>query len=64
MSITDTFLPERVDEDAQADGPQRQVAAKALAAITGEGFGYDPAADRAANRAAVRRAELWYLKNR
>jgi hypothetical protein len=45
-------------------GPQRQVAAKALAAITGEGFGYDPAADRAANRAAVRRAELWYLKHR
>ncbi|MEC8252067.1 MAG: hypothetical protein VX044_02560 [Planctomycetota bacterium] len=45
-------------------GQQRQVAAKALTAITGEGFGFDPAADREANRAAVRRAELWYLKNR
>lgn len=45
---------------------QRRAAAKALVAIVGEGFGYDPAAERDSDgtREAVRRAELWFLKNR
>lgn len=44
--------------------PQRQAAAKALSAIAGEAFDYDPALDAAGNRDAVRRAELWYLRQR
>jgi hypothetical protein len=44
--------------------PQRQVAAQALQVIVGERLGFDPAASRDDNRAAVRRAELWYLKRR
>lgn len=44
--------------------PQRRVAAQALQAIAGEQFGFDPDKGRDDNRAAVRRAELWYLKNR
>lgn len=44
--------------------PQRQAAAKALLAIAGESFDYDPARDAAGNRDAVRRAELWYLRHR
>jgi hypothetical protein len=45
---------------------QRQAAATALRQIAGEGFGYDPALapDSDSNRIALRRAELWYLKNR
>ncbi len=44
--------------------PQRRAAAKALAAIAGESFGYDPAQDATGNRDAVRAAELWYLRHR
>lgn len=44
--------------------PQRRVAVQALRAIAGQSFGFDPALDRDQNRRAVRRAELWYLKNR
>lgn len=44
--------------------PQRRAAAKALRAIVGDDFGYDPARGRDDNTAAVRSAELWYLKNR
>lgn len=44
--------------------PQRRAAAAAMQAITGEVFGYDAAKDRDANRDAVRKAELWWLKNR
>ena len=40
------------------------LAAQALQAIAGEQFGFDPDKGRDDNRAAVRRAELWYLKNR
>lgn len=43
---------------------QRRAAAKALQGITLQDFGYDPAADEEANRAAIKKAELWYLKNR
>lgn len=43
---------------------QRRVASIALPAIAGSNFGFDADRDRAANRAAVRRAELWFLKNR
>lgn len=44
--------------------PRRRVAAIALPLITGSSFGFDADGDRSANRAAVRRAELWFLKNR
>ncbi|MFY9341356.1 MAG: hypothetical protein WAT39_02625 [Planctomycetota bacterium] len=43
---------------------QRRAAAAALAGIAGDNFGYDAAKDAAANRDAVVRAELWFLKNR
>lgn len=43
---------------------QRRAAAAALLAIAGDAFGYDPAADEARNLDAVRKAELWHLKNR
>lgn len=43
---------------------QRRAAGKALAAIAGDSFGYDPTRDEDGNREAVRRAELWYLRNR
>lgn len=45
---------------------QRRAAAKALAAIAGDTFGFDPLADRDAEgaREAVKKAELWALQNR
>lgn len=43
---------------------QRRAAAAALLGIAGEAFGYDASKDAAGNRDAVRKAELWYLKNR
>ena len=43
---------------------QRRAAAAALQGIAGESFGYDASKDAAANTEAVRKAELWYLKNR
>jgi hypothetical protein len=43
--------------------PQRRAAATALHGIAGDTFGYDPARDHAANRDALRKAELWFLKN-
>jgi len=45
-------------------GPQRAAAAKALRALAGEGFGYDPALSPEQNREACRRAELWHLRQR
>jgi hypothetical protein len=44
--------------------PRRRAAVGALVAIAGEGFGYDPAQDEEKNRDALRKAELWYLRNR
>ncbi|MCA8964358.1 MAG: hypothetical protein H6838_02015 [Planctomycetes bacterium] len=44
--------------------PQRRAAAAALQGIAGETFGYDAAKDADGNLAAVRAAELWYLRNR
>ncbi|MEO6595381.1 MAG: hypothetical protein ABIP94_11570 [Planctomycetota bacterium] len=44
--------------------PQRYAAAAALAKIAGDSFGYEPGRDADANRDAVRKAELWYLRNR
>jgi len=44
--------------------PQRRAAAQALAAIAGERFGYDPARDAESNREAIKKAELWHLRNR
>lgn len=44
--------------------PQRQAAAKALQGIVGDTFGYDAKKDRDANKAAIRKAVHWYLKNR
>ncbi len=43
---------------------QRRAACKALAGIAGDTFGFDPARDQDANRDAVHKAELWYLRNR
>jgi hypothetical protein len=43
---------------------QRQAAAKALQGIVGDEFGYDAKDDRDANRSAIRKVELWWLKNR
>lgn len=43
---------------------QRRAAQKALQAIAGDGFGYDPGLDVDGNRDALRRAELWYLRHR
>lgn len=44
--------------------PQRHAALQALKEIAGGSFGFDAKADRNKNRSAVRKAELWYLKNR
>ncbi len=44
--------------------PQREAAAKALAELAGEDFGYDPKLDAEQNGAALRKAELWHLRNR
>lgn len=44
--------------------PQRRAAAQALQQIAGEAFGYDAGRSAAANRPAVRAAELWYLRHR
>ena len=45
-------------------GPQRQAAAKALQGLVGDVFGYDAKKGRDANKSAIRRVELWWLKNR
>ncbi|MGC6486983.1 MAG: prenyltransferase/squalene oxidase repeat-containing protein [Planctomycetota bacterium] len=57
-------MPEVVRAMRSDVAPQRQVAAKVLDAVVGERFGFDPDADRDENRSAVKKAELWYLKNR
>ncbi len=57
-------MPEVVRAMRSDVAPQRQVAAKVLDAVVGGRFGFDPDADRDDNRRAVRKAELWYLKNR
>ena len=44
--------------------PQRRAAATALRELAGEAFGYDPEQGVAANREAIKAAELWFLKNR
>jgi len=43
---------------------QRRAAGLALQAITGQTFGFDPALEQEPNRAAIKAAELWYLRNR
>jgi len=43
---------------------QRRAAAIALGSIAGQSFGYDPALDAEANREVIKKAELWYLRNR
>ncbi|HEX5053100.1 MAG TPA: hypothetical protein VFZ65_15100 [Planctomycetota bacterium] len=43
---------------------QRHAAAAALTKIAGESFGFEPLRDADANRDAVRKAELWYLRHR
>lgn len=44
--------------------PQRRAAGQALLQLAGEDFGFDAARDQDGNRDALRKAELWYLKNR
>ncbi|MFO1076199.1 MAG: hypothetical protein U1E73_00570 [Planctomycetota bacterium] len=43
---------------------QRRAAAKALLGIAVQDFGYDPGGDADKNREAIKKAELWYLRNR
>ncbi|MEY4675423.1 MAG: hypothetical protein RL148_3207 [Planctomycetota bacterium] len=43
---------------------RRQAAHTALLAVCGEDFGYDPQRDAEANAVALRKADLWYLRNR
>lgn len=43
---------------------QREAAAAALRGITGQDFGYDPAIGAEGNREVIKKAELWYLRNR
>ncbi|MCA8973071.1 MAG: hypothetical protein KDC98_00035 [Planctomycetes bacterium] len=43
---------------------QREAAAAALLHVTGQDFGYDPAKDEDANGEAIKKAELWFLRNR
>mgnify|MGYP000973375254 CR=1 FL=1 len=43
---------------------RRRAAVRALATIAAVDFGIDPEAEAKANELALRRAELWYLKNR
>jgi hypothetical protein len=44
--------------------PRRRAAVRALEGIAGEQFGFDPARDVEANREAIKKAELWHLRNR
>lgn len=44
--------------------PKRRAALAGLAAIAGQDFGIDASKDASANSEALRKAELWYLKNR
>lgn len=43
---------------------RRRAAAMALRELSGQDFGYQPELDEETNRAALMRAELWYLKQR
>ena len=43
---------------------RRDAASQALRAIAGQLFGFDSKLDRDENRSALRKAELWHLRNR
>ncbi|MBL9077226.1 MAG: hypothetical protein JNL08_06975 [Planctomycetes bacterium] len=57
-------LPEVLQALRSDVAPQRRAAARALQELAGGTFGYDAGKDAAANRDAVKAAELWYLKHR
>jgi hypothetical protein len=57
-------LPEVLRALRSAIEPQRRAAAAALQKLAGQTFGFDPARDEEANQAALRAAELWYLRSR
>ena len=57
-------MPEVLNALRSEIEPQRRAAAAALQGIAGEVFGFDAGKDVATNRDAVRKAELWFLKNR
>lgn len=57
-------MPEVLNALRSEIEPQRRAAASALQGIAGETFGFDAGKDAATNRDAVRKAELWFLKNR
>ncbi len=59
-----TAMPEVLQALRSDIETQRRAAAAALQGIAGEAFGYDAAKDATSNREAVRKAELWLLKNR
>jgi hypothetical protein len=57
-------LPEVFNALRSEIATQRRAAASALLGIAGESFGYDPEKEAEQNRDSVRKAELWFLKNR
>jgi hypothetical protein len=57
-------IPEILQALRSDTQPQRVAAAKAFKEIAGEDYGYDAKADGDANRGAIHKAELWWLKNR
>lgn len=57
-------LPEVLQALRSDVGPQRRAAGAALARLAGQDFAYDAGKDADGNRAAIRAAELWYLRNR
>ena len=57
-------LPELLQALRSDVAPRRRACVRALAAIAGETFGLDPELGAEANKDALRRAELWYLKHR
>jgi hypothetical protein len=59
-----TAMPDVLDALRSEVEPRRRAAAAAMQAIAGDAFGYDAAKDLDANRDAMQRAALWWLKNR
>lgn len=57
-------LPEVLQALRSEVGPQRRAAGLALVRLAGQDFGFDATKDADGNRAALRAAELWYLRNR
>ena len=57
-------MPEILKALRSQVGPRRRAAAMAMGLIAKTDFGFDPDSSVEANREALHKAELWYLKNR